>query len=152
MGGLISQANKLGLDTEQGRNYLIEYHKRLVLPVGCLMLSFLALPLGLQARPGKKAIGVPVALSIFIIYYILHTLGKDLAEGGTVPTGVAMWFPNVLFFTLAIFWIYQVTNEKPLIPEKMTYFCHKIWQIVWVPCLGLLQKISSTVKRDTPKK
>ncbi|CAG37312.1 LptF/LptG family permease [Desulfotalea psychrophila] len=125
---LLEQAKRWGNESKKrGRIYLIEFHKRLILPIGCLMLSFLALPLGLQARPGKKAIGIPVGLGIFIVYYILHTVGKELAEAGTVPLIPALWLPNVLFFLLAIFWIYRATNEKGLFPTRCSLFLTRLF-------------------------
>lgn len=116
-----------GEETITGRKYLIEFHKRYALPMGCLMLSFLALPLGLQARPGKKAIGIPVGLGIFVVYYIIHTTGKNLAEEGLIGVAPALWIPNVLFFILALFWIYRVAHEQELLPECFI----KAWRKVW---------------------
>ncbi len=136
---LLQFSEKYGMDTRMGRQYLVEYHKRLALPVGCLMLSFLALPLGLQARPGKKAIGIPVALLIFVFYYVIHTVGKEMAESGHVPIIQALWLPNFLFFGLAVFWIYQVTHEKPLIPEKLYYLLLAIYNKTFSPLLNFIQ-------------
>jgi lipopolysaccharide export system permease protein len=113
-------------DQRYQRILLIEFHKRLVLPVGCLIISLIGLPLGLQARPGKKAIGIQAGLVIFVLYYIFFTLGKTLAEEGILPVILAMWAPNTLFFLLAIFWIVRISNEKPLIPELITQFLKKI--------------------------
>lgn len=59
---LIVAAQKYGVDSQAGVNYLTEYHHRLALPVGCLILSLLGLPLGLQAGPGRKAVGIPLGL------------------------------------------------------------------------------------------
>jgi len=120
MSGLLKEAKLIKENTEHKRRLLIEYHKRLVLPIGCLMISLIGLPLGLQARPGKKAIGIPAGLAIFVLYYILLTIGKTLAEEDMLPIPVAMWTPNILFFFLAIYWIIQVANERPLIPELIT--------------------------------
>lgn len=137
---LLEMSEKEGLDNKDGRKYLVEYHKRLVLPVGCLMLSFLALPLGLQARAGKKAIGIPVGLIIFIVYYIIHTMGKELAESGDAPIGFTLWLPNFLFFGLAVFWIFRVTHEKPLIPEKMYYFFKGCYQNTLEPVILIIKR------------
>ncbi len=109
-------------NTEHKRKLLIEYHRRLALPIGCLVISLIGLPLGLQARPGKKAIGIQVALAIFVLYYISFTFAKTLAEENVLPIALAIWTPNVLFLILAIFWIVQVSNEKSLFPEKITNF------------------------------
>jgi len=131
MGELLENAQLETENTEHKRKLLIEYHKRLVLPVGCLMISLIGLPLGLQARPGKKAIGIQVGLAIFILYYILFTFGKTLAEDNVLPIPFAMWIPNVLFLLLAIFWIVQVSNEKPLVPQKITNFFGKNWDYAY---------------------
>ncbi|MCP3889670.1 MAG: LPS export ABC transporter permease LptF [Desulfobulbaceae bacterium] len=113
---LLAEADRIEENTVSKRKILIEFHKRLVLPGGCLLMSLLGLPLGLQARAGKKAIGIQAGLAIFILYYILFTMGKSMAEEAVLPVIIAMWAPNSLFFILALFWIYRVANEKPLIP------------------------------------
>jgi lipopolysaccharide export system permease protein len=138
---------ELQLETQQAENddlrsrkVLIEYHKRLVLPVGCLMISLLGLPLGLQARPGKKAIGIQAGLAIFVLYYIFFTLGKHLAEDGVLPVWLAMWTPNFLFFGLALFWIVRIANEQPLFPEALAAFFRKIFIVAATPLKALYQR------------
>ena len=148
MSQLLEMSQKVGLDDKKGRKYLVEYHKRLVLPVGCLMLSFLALPLGLQARPGKKAIGIPVGLFIFIVYYIIHTMGKEAVESGLGPIGLTLWLPNFLFFGLAVYWIYCVTHEKPLVSEKIHYFSKGCYQNTLKPVILTMKKL---LKRSKTK-
>lgn len=122
MSGLLEESSNRTVNTLERRKYLIEFHRRLVLPVGCLMISLLGLPLGLQARPGKKAIGIQAGLAFFVLYYILFTVGKTLAEESVLPVPVAMWGPNTLFFLLALFWIIRIGKEQPLLPIFITDF------------------------------
>ncbi len=133
-------------DMTNSRRLLIEFHKRLVLPVGCLMISLLGLPLGLQARPGKKAIGIQAGLAIFILYYVLFTIGKSLAEEGVFPIWLAMWSPNFLFFSLAIFWIMRVSNEQPLIPETVRLFLAKMMTAILFPLKTLSRPLLSKLR------
>lgn len=121
---LLEEAAKLEEGSKERLKYYIEFHRRLVLPFGCLMISLLGLPLGLQARPGRKAIGIQAGLAIFILYYILFTYGKALAEDDVLPVAVSMWAPNCFFSLLAFFWIYRVANELSLIPDSVT----RLWQ------------------------
>lgn len=117
---LREKADQLGVDTLQGRICLIDYHKRIVLPFGCLVMSLMALPLGLQSGPGKRANGIPLGLAFFIIYYVLYTFGKILAEETTiVPVGISMWLANLFFLFLTSIAIYRVANEKPLLSESL---------------------------------
>ncbi len=136
---LLNAANATPENTDrqrrEKRRYLIEFHKRLVLPAGCMLISLLGMPLGLQARPGRKAIGIQVGLGIFILYYVLFTYGKSMAEEGTLPVLISMWLPNTLFFFLAIFWIYRVTMERSLVPAMVSS------ALSWLPArLGLRKK------------
>jgi len=120
MSQLQAMATQYGRDTTWGREKLVQYHKRLVLPVGCLILSLLGLPLGLQARSGKSAVGIPLGLVLFIFYYVFFTVAKNVAEDSRLPVFVAMWLPNVIFLVLTIFLIRRAANEQPLIPEAIS--------------------------------
>ncbi len=148
---LIKEAEKLDGNIEQKRNLLIEFHKRLVLPVGCLMISLIGLPLGLQARPGKKAIGIQAGLAIFILYYILFTFGKALAEKAVLPVWLAMWTPNTLFFMLTIFWIYRVANEKTLIPMRISIYFQKIMFAVIDPIKTIYRTVALRFKTESKR-
>jgi lipopolysaccharide export system permease protein len=116
MSQLQAMATQYGRDTPWGREKLVQFHMRLVLPAGCLILSLLGLPLGLQARPGRSAVGIPLGLVLFIFYYVLFTVGKNVAKDSSLPVFVAMWFPNVVFLGLTIFLIRRSANEQSLVP------------------------------------
>ena len=121
---LLKMAKEAGPGTPAGRELLVHFHKRLVLPVGCLLLSLIGFSLGLQSGPGKPAIGVPFGLGFYIIYYVLFTLGKRLAESTSLPVGIAMWIPDFIFLLVMVHMIRQTATEQPLLPENLTEkFC-----------------------------
>lgn len=122
---LLTTADELGPDTDRGRIMIVEYHERLVLPVGCLILTLLGLPLGLQAGPGKKMLGIPLGLASFILYYVFFTFGKMIAREGLFNISTTMWLPNGFFFLLTIYAIYRTTHEKMLLPESLNRFLIK---------------------------
>ena len=134
---LIEKAGEYGWNTERARVMLIEYHKRLALPVGCLFLTILGLPFGLQAGPGRKAIGIPLGLAVFIGYYILFTIGKMLARDSTLPVVPCMWAANFFFLLLALFFLQRVTNELPLLPEPVARFLGKFVRLAALPFVTL---------------
>jgi len=117
-----------GVNSEWGREHLIHYHKRLVLPFGCLIMSLMAMPLGLQSGPGRRAMGIPLGLGFFIIYYVFYTVAKTVAEDTTLPVFFAMWTPNFFFLLLTAGAIFRVANEKPLLPEGLGNTSLKIKQ------------------------
>lgn len=108
---LLERAAQLGRESQEGLSLLIEYHKRLALPAGCLVLTLLGLPLGLMAGPGRRPMGVPLGLLFFILYYVLFTAGKAFGENGSLPVMVAIWLPNGLLAAYTIFLTRRVSRE-----------------------------------------
>ncbi len=119
---LLEKAKEIGPEKPPAKVLLTEFHKRLVLPVGCVILALIGLPLGLQAGPGKKGIGIPFGLGVFISYYIMFTFAKMVSTDTDFPIFIAMWLPNTfyLFFTSILIW--RSANELPLIPQTISNF------------------------------
>jgi lipopolysaccharide export system permease protein len=128
LGQLKEQAHKLGVTSKKGISMLMEYYQRLVLPGGCFVLGLLGFVLGLKSGVGKKAIGIPLALLCYILYWVLFSFAKVLAESQTLPVAIALWFPNFLFFLLAIFLIFLAAREKALFADSRLAILFATWQ------------------------
>ena len=151
LGQLQNSATILGRETDEGRNRLIHFHKRLVLPLGCFILSLLGLPLGLLAGPGKKAIGIPLGLGFFILYYILFTLGKTLADDTQLPVVFAMWLPNAVFLVLMVYAIRQAAREQPAIPTPIKNYAAATVDKLVQPVQKQFRKIIKLFKSEEQK-
>lgn len=114
MGELRRNAVERGVDNKGGLELLIEFHRRLVLPVGCFILTMLGLPLGLSAGTGKRAVGVPLGLLFFVLYYVAFSYAKVLAEERFLPVMYAMWLPDMLFLVITVFFLMRSARDKPL--------------------------------------
>ncbi|MBW2329207.1 MAG: LPS export ABC transporter permease LptF, partial [Deltaproteobacteria bacterium] len=119
---LLDSARQYGPDTKKGIIFLAEYHHRLVLPVGCFLLSLLGLPLGLQAGPGRKAAGIPLGLGFFVLYYVTFTMCRTLVEDMALPLVFGMWLPNIIFAAITILIFWRVEQERPIFSEKLIDF------------------------------
>ncbi|BDD87133.1 LptF/LptG family permease [Desulfofustis limnaeus] len=126
MNELLAESSHVGLDSEQGRSYLTEFHKRLVLPVGCLFLCLLGMPLGLQAGPGRRAIGIPFGLALYIVYYLMFSVSRNVSVDSTLSIPLVMWIPNTVFLCLALLLIHRVAREQPLLPEAIQTLFEKL--------------------------
>ena len=144
---LMDQAREKGLKTDSGRAYHTEFHKRLVLPVGCFFLSLLGMPLGLQAGPGRRAIGIPFGLTLYITYYIMFTMSRNLATGGALPVPLIMWLPNTLLCFLAIIAIHRVAHEQPLVSP----YIQQIFEKFVTGIVELVRKGYSLIRSDHSK-
>ncbi|MCL2790277.1 MAG: LPS export ABC transporter permease LptF [Desulfobulbus sp.] len=130
---LLATAAKLPPDSKGSRMYLSEYHYRLVLPVGCFILSLIGMPLGLQAAPGRRAVGIPLGLLIFMVYYITLTVCQNISEAGMLPLVPGMWLPNFLLLLLALYLFRRVYLERPLVPERITHFVQNLHARLLLP-------------------
>ncbi len=125
---LLATARSLGPKNEYGIALLMEYHKRLVLPVGCFVLSLLGFVFGLEAGVGKKAIGIPLGLLSYVFYWVFFSMAQVLAESQILAVATALWIPNVLFFLVAISLIDQAAREKSILGGGRLAVLLTFWQ------------------------
>ena len=112
---------------DQATVLMIEFHKRFALPVGCLILTILALPLALQSRPGQRPVGLPLGLFFFFLYYVSLSLAKSLAETSGLNVSIIMWSPNIIFGLFTLFIVRIAARENNIrvlerIIDMMTLF------------------------------
>lgn len=93
---------------------LMDYHRRFSIPLACLSMGLLALPLGIQSRNSKKTFGIGLGLVFFLLYYILLSLGYAWGEKGNYPPVLAMWVPNVVLGGFGIYLLERSAREKPI--------------------------------------
>ena len=125
---LLEEADRKGRNSREAATYLIEFHKRLALPVSCFILTLLGFPLGFLSGPRHKTIGIPLGLAIFVLYYVLFTGSKIISESMLLPAGIAIWLPNLLFLILTMLFIKSVAREgHTLYLEKFHDFTYAIY-------------------------
>jgi lipopolysaccharide export system permease protein len=92
----------------------LEFHRRLAVPLSCLLLGLVGPPLGALFRQSGRMAGVTMGLAIFLGYYIVLSGGKGLGENGLIPPFLAIWLPNLL--TVVVVWCLwrKLTMETPL--------------------------------------
>jgi lipopolysaccharide export system permease protein len=79
-----------------------ELHWRVALPVMCLVLTLLAVPLSrLNPRQGRFA-RVWLALVIYFVYFNVISAGKVWIARGTMPEPLGLWWTHALVVLLAI--------------------------------------------------
>ena len=115
---LFSRAMELPPDAPLRRSLLIEFHKRLSLPGGCLILSLIGLPLALLSRTGGRSMGITLGLLLFVGYYVMFTGAKTFSEENPSLIGFIMWVPNILSAMLLAFMMHKASRGVPLFGEE----------------------------------
>jgi lipopolysaccharide export system permease protein len=109
---------------------LLKYYKKFSIPVACLAMGLLAMPLGIQTRNSKKAFGIGLCLVFFLLYYLLLSVGSALGENGRYPPVVGMWLPNVVLGGFGILLLIWSAREKQITIRGLGALLHKTIQMV----------------------
>lgn len=103
----------LGVDDgNYARKVRVEAHKRLALPLACLVLGLFALPMAASFGGLKRQWGLILALGFFLFYYTLLSLGLSLGETGAVPPVLGLWLPNALFLFVGGWGMVMAARER----------------------------------------
>jgi LPS export ABC transporter permease LptG/LPS export ABC transporter permease LptF len=109
LGVLLERIHELSGKPEAKR-YLIEMHNRFALPVACVVLMLLGVPLGVNSRRGGKSAGFVFTILLVFVYYFLSSTGIQLGHQSRLPAFIAVWAANILFATAGIFLLWQMAT------------------------------------------
>ena len=93
---------------------MAELYSRFTFPFASLVFAILAVPLGIRNRRSGKSGGFTVSISIILVYYVLMSVMRTVAERGVLPPVVALWIPNMVFFVLGRFLLRMASLEKSI--------------------------------------
>lgn len=103
------------LDGHRGREAVearIEWHRRLALPLACIMLALVGIPLGVSSRKGGKSAGYVTAIFLaFFCYYLAFISLIGLAKQNEIPVAMAAWTPDAAFAITGLILIARL--ERP---------------------------------------
>lgn len=83
--------------------YWIEFHRKFALTYAIIVLFFVGAPLGALIRKGGFGAPVVIAAVIFLFYFIVNSIGDNLADTSSVRPFIGMWMAGLLFTPVAIY-------------------------------------------------
>jgi LPS export ABC transporter permease LptG/LPS export ABC transporter permease LptF len=75
----------------------IELHQRLALPLACILLAIVGVPLGVSVRKGGKSAALVLTVFLAFLYYMGLISLINLARQNALPASLAVWLPNIVF-------------------------------------------------------
>ncbi|NPA95785.1 MAG: LPS export ABC transporter permease LptF [Thermodesulfobacteria bacterium] len=100
---LYRAANSPDVSAKYRTKYLIEFHKRIGVPFGALLLGLLAAPFGIFFGRSGISAGVCAGLSAFLAYYLAILFGTTLANKNVLTPWLGVWLPNMFFLVIALY-------------------------------------------------
>ena len=111
MSELWENIDRLEQNGEPANHLRVEVHKRYSLPVACLVLGMLALPLGISTQRHTRVSGFIISVAIILTYYLLIQNGELYAENGTLSPWLGMWWANLMFSAIAFVMLWKKAKE-----------------------------------------
>lgn len=112
------------------RLHRIQIWQKITLALACLVFFFIGAPLGAIIRKGGLGMPVVVAVIIFLFYYIVNSLGYNLAYGGTIPPWVGMWFSTAVLAPIGAFFTIKSNNDSVVFNmDAYTNFFRRLWGV-----------------------
>jgi lipopolysaccharide export system permease protein len=109
---LTDNIESLKFEIRSINRYKIDWHKKLTLPVACIIFFFFGAPLGAIIRKG--GLGTPAVISIFffVIWYVISLSGEKLVEEDLLSDVAGMWASSYILFPIGLFLTYKASNDS----------------------------------------
>lgn len=109
--GPLLKATRTIPDPKERLEAQIELHQRIALPMACLLLALLAVPLGTSSRKGGKSGAFVITVAVAFLYYMGLISLIGLARQGSLPPYIALWIPNTILLLTGIWFCIRL--ERP---------------------------------------
>ena len=126
-GKLESQENYIESLNYSWRDIQIESNRKFALTYAIIVLFFVGAPLGAIIRKGGFGAPVVVAALLFMVYFVLISIGENLAQSEVVSPFLGMWFASMILTPLAFLLMRAAANDSPLfvMDNWIKYFTKK---------------------------
>jgi len=119
-GELRSSLDDPSITGNDRRKVIMEMHKKLVLPLACLILGMFAVPMAMSLEGLGRQYGALLALLAFLVYYALFSVAYSLGETDTVDAHYCLWLPNAIFLLLTAAAFYLAARGREInLPARM---------------------------------
>ncbi len=127
-----ADSKKNELDSQQSSiiRFKIEYWRRYMLAVACLLMFFIGAPLGAIIRKG--GLGMPVVISVvfFLLFWVLSIIGEKLSKNGVLPPEIGMWIGCIVFLPLGM-WLTKKATEDSAMFDSDGFFIRILRIFTW---------------------
>jgi lipopolysaccharide export system permease protein len=95
-------------------SYWIEFHRKFALTATIIVLFLIGAPLGAIVRKGGFGAPVVIAALLFMIYFVLISVGESLANSEVVSPFLGMWFATMILTPIALILLRAAANDAPV--------------------------------------
>lgn len=98
--------------------FYIEFHRKFALTAAILVLFFVGAPLGAIVKKGGFGAPVVIAALLFMVYFILISVGESLATEGVTSPFWGMWMPTFILTPIAFILMRSAANDSKVFSKE----------------------------------
>ncbi len=99
-------------------SYWVEFHRKFALTYSIVILFFIGAPLGAIVRKGGFGAPVVIAALLFMVYFVLISIGDSLASSQVVSPFLGMWFASIVLTPVAFILMRSAANDSPVFDRE----------------------------------
>ena len=115
-----SHAELLGRE-EQVARHRIEWHRKPMLAVTCIIFFLIGAPLGAIIRKGGMGLPVVFAIIFFLIFHIVSFAMEKLVIAGGMQAWPGMWVATLMLLPAGLFLLWKAATDSPLLDADAYY-------------------------------
>ncbi len=92
--------------------YRLEQFNRFAYAIECIVMFLIAAPLGAIIRKGGLGMPLIVGITIFIIFYLLETGGRNWAINGLITPFLGAMLPVLVLFPLSLYLMLKANKDS----------------------------------------
>lgn len=107
----VNLGNSVRWRMERAAQYMVEVHKKISIPVGCIIFVLLGAPLGMLTKKGNIGFNAVVSTILFTYYWMGIIQGEKLADRMIISPFTGMWFANITLLAVGLILIAKLVTE-----------------------------------------
>jgi lipopolysaccharide export system permease protein len=81
----------------------VERHTRFAYPFATFILTLIGVALSSRKVRGGTGLHIGIGITLCFSYIMLTRVFEEFAKGGSMPTMLAVWLPNIIFLIIGIY-------------------------------------------------
>lgn len=114
--GIFAETNRVNLESRQDKlmKTRLEWHRKFTTSIAILVMFLIGAPLGAIIKKGGFGVPVVVAVSFFILMYIMSQQGDKMAKEGKVLLEIGAWISNTILGLIGLYFLKIAVNDSRL--------------------------------------
>ncbi len=118
---LESLGYSINFRSKEIRKHRIEWHRKIVLSLACIVLFLIGAPLGAIIRKGGLGTPLLFAIAFFMVFYFSSTTGEKMAKEGKLSVVQGMWLATAVLLPIGIFLTIKALRDSQFLSKEFYY-------------------------------